>query len=140
MWARRERAAEVALAPGPVAVNDIAVPLDRVGPFLARADVAVAALDPAAVALPVAHLGDGNIHYAVRLSRGDPGLKEAVVEAVEEIVREMRGSFSAEHGIGLAKLPSMRRRKDAAALAAMRAIKAALDPAGVMNPGKVLPD
>ncbi|RBI86205.1 FAD-binding oxidoreductase [Rhodosalinus halophilus] len=140
MWARRERAAEVALAPGPVAVNDIAVPLDRVGPFLARADAAVAALDPAAVALPVAHLGDGNIHYAVRLSQGDAGLKEAVVEAVEEIVREMGGSFSAEHGIGLAKLPSMRRRKDAAALAAMRAIKAALDPAGVMNPGKVLPD
>ena len=140
MWARRERAAEVVLAPGPVAVNDLAVPLDRVGDFLARADAAVAALDAGAVPLSVAHLGDGNVHYAVRLSRDDAALKEAIVEAVEEIVREMRGSFSAEHGIGRAKLASMRRRKDPAALAAMRAIKAALDPAGVMNPGKVLPD
>lgn len=140
MWARRERAAEVVLAPGPVAVNDLAVPLDRVGDFLARAEAAVAALDHAALPLAVAHLGDGNVHYAVRLSRDDPALKEAVVETIEEIVREMRGSFSAEHGIGQAKRVSMRRRKDPGALAAMRAIKAALDPAGVMNPGKVLPD
>ena len=140
MWARREMAAEVALSGGPVAVNDLAVPLDKVGTFIARADAAVAALDPGAVVLPVAHLGDGNVHYPVRMTRDDPMLKEALVEAVEGIVQDLRGSFSAEHGIGLAKLPSMRRRKDAVALAAMRAIKAALDPNGVMNPGKVIPD
>ncbi|MFP4569176.1 FAD-binding oxidoreductase [Rhodosalinus sp.] len=140
MWARREMAAEVALSGGAVAVNDLAVPLDKVGTFIARADAAVAALDPGAAVLPVAHLGDGNVHYPVRMTRDDPVLKEALVEAVEGIVQDLRGSFSAEHGIGLAKLPSMRRRKNPVALKAMRAIKAALDPNGVMNPGKVIPD
>ena len=66
-------------------------------------------------------------------------LKDAVMEAVEDVVQELGGSFSAEHGIGLSKLPSMRRRKDPVALEVMRAVKAALDPAGLMNPGKVIP-
>ncbi len=61
------------------------------------------------------------------------------MEAVEEIVLELGGSFSAEHGIGTSKLPSMARRKNAQAMATMRAIKAALDPNGILNPGKVLP-
>jgi FAD/FMN-containing dehydrogenase len=140
MWARREKAAEVALAHGTVVTNDVALPVDRVGTFLERADSAVRALDPQAAVLPVAHLGDGNVHYPVRIANGDAALKDVLVEAVEEIVRDLGGSFSAEHGIGLAKLPSMRRRKDPVALAAMRAIKRALDPNGVMNTGKVIPD
>ena len=70
----------------------------------------------------------------------DAALNEAVMDAVEDVVQALRGSFSAEHGIGLSKLPSMRRRKDLVALDVMRAVKAALDPAGLMNPGKVVPD
>jgi FAD/FMN-containing dehydrogenase len=58
---------------------------------------------------------------------------------VEDVVKSLGGSFSAEHGIGLTKLPSMTRRKDPVALSVMRRIKAALDPKGLMNPGKVLP-
>jgi FAD/FMN-containing dehydrogenase len=61
------------------------------------------------------------------------------MEKIEDIVLELGGSFSAEHGIGLSKLSSMDRRKDAVALDVMRRIKAALDPNNIMNPGKVLP-
>jgi len=62
-----------------------------------------------------------------------------VVEAVEDIVADLGGSFSAEHGIGLSKRATMARRKDPVALEVMRAIKAALDPKNTLNPGKVLP-
>ena len=64
---------------------------------------------------------------------------DAMVEAVEDVVQELGGSFSAEHGIGVSKLETMRRRKDPVALDVMRAIKAALDPNGILNPGKVIP-
>jgi FAD/FMN-containing dehydrogenase len=139
MWARREAAAEVCVARRPMVNNDIAVPLDAVGPFLARMDARLSQLDPDARAVTVAHLGDGNIHYAVWPAREDAGLNDAITEAVEDMVKRFGGSFSAEHGIGTTKLRSMQRRKDPAALDAMRAIKAALDPDGILNPGKVLP-
>jgi FAD/FMN-containing dehydrogenase len=63
----------------------------------------------------------------------------ALVEAVEDVVQELGGSFSAEHGIGVSKLETMKRRKDPVALDAMRTIKAALDPNNILNPGKVIP-
>jgi FAD/FMN-containing dehydrogenase len=66
-------------------------------------------------------------------------LYDRVVEAVEDEVQALAGSFSAEHGVGLSKLPSMQRRKDPVALEVMRAVKAALDPENRMNPGKVIP-
>ena len=66
-------------------------------------------------------------------------MHDAIKEAVEEEVLVLGGSFSAEHGIGVSKLPSMERRKNPQAMTTMRAIKAALDPNGIMNPGKVLP-
>ncbi len=140
IWALREAAAEVSLAVTPNVVNDIALPLDAVPGFFARAEATLAALDPGAKDLSVAHLGDGNVHYTVYPTRDDPKLADAITEAVEEVVRDMGGSFSAEHGIGLSKKRSMARRKDPVALAVMRQIKAALDPKGIMNPGKVLPD
>ena len=140
MWARREAAAEVIMSAGkPVCNNDIAVPVDQVATFLDRMTPRLAALDPGAQPLVVAHLGDGNIHYAMWLSDDAAALKDAVTQAVEDEVLALGGSFSAEHGIGQWKLSSMARRKDPAALAAMRAIKQALDPRGILNPGKVLP-
>ncbi|MCK0171958.1 FAD-binding oxidoreductase [Aliiroseovarius sp. S1123] len=137
LWARREAAAEVCLARSPLVNNDIALPLDQVEPFLTRMTDELATLDPKADVLEVAHLGDGNIHYAVFPS--DTVLCDPIMERVEDVVREMGGSFSAEHGIGLSKLPSMQRHKDPVALEVMRQIKQALDPKGIMNPGKVLP-
>ncbi|WP_407493778.1 FAD-binding oxidoreductase [Pseudooceanicola sp. MF1-13] len=139
MWARREAAAEIATGRGVRLTNDVAVPLDQIETFLTRADAVLAEVDAGAETSVVSHLGDGNVHYTVFPSQADPELKETIMERVEDIVLDLRGSFSAEHGIGTAKLSSMQRRKDPAALAAMRAIKAALDPNGIMNPGKVLP-
>ena len=97
-------------------------------------------MDPGARTLTVAHMGDGNLHFAAYPTRDDERLKDRVREMVEDIVQDLGGSFSAEHGVGLSKLPSMRRRKDPVALDVMRSIKAALDPEGRMNPGKVIPD
>ncbi|MFZ5965309.1 FAD-binding oxidoreductase [Thalassococcus sp. BH17M4-6] len=140
MWQRRERAGEVSVVRLPMINNDVALPLDKVATFLERADARVAALDPGAQPIVVAHLGDGNVHYVIWPESDAPGLRDAVMEAVEDEVLALGGSFSAEHGIGLAKRPSMARRKDPVAVEAMRAIKAALDPKGILNPGKVLPD
>ena len=139
LWARREAAAEVASLRPYRLTNDVAVPLDKVVTFLDRADAVLQQVDPGAETTIVAHLGDGNVHYTVWPTGADDDLKEEIMERVEDIVLDLGGSFSAEHGIGTAKLGSMARRKDKAALQAMRAIKAALDPKGIMNPGKLLP-
>lgn len=139
MWDRREAAAEVVLTHAPLINNDIAVPLDKVAPFIDAMDVRLAELDPGARPMIVSHLGDGNVHYAVWGQSQDPAVHDAIMEAVEDETLKLGGSFSAEHGIGVSKLPSMARRKDPVSLAAMRAIKSALDPKGIMNPGKVLP-
>lgn len=140
MWARREAAAEICLGFEPVVEADVSLPLERVEDFLTQAPARLAANDLGFDQVAVAHLGDGNIHYSVRLGRNDPALAEAQMEIVEEVVQELRGSFSAEHGIGLMKLPAMRRHKNPVALDLMRILKAALDPEGLMNPGKVIPE
>ncbi len=139
IWSIREAAAEITFSRRPYVDNDIALPLDKVETFLTRIGARIARLDPDANDLSVAHLGDGNIHYTIYPTRDDPALKDALRETVEDLVQELRGSFSAEHGIGKSKLATMRRRKDPATLATMRAIKSALDPKGTLNPGKVLP-
>jgi len=144
MWERRERAYDAVIGRGKSVDCDISLPVDGVETFLARMDARLPAIAPDATTLTVSHLGDGNLHYSIwtdKESRGEvpEALQTPIMELVEETVQELRGSFSAEHGIGLLKLPSMARRKDANALSAMRAIKAALDPNNIMNPGKVLP-
>jgi FAD/FMN-containing dehydrogenase len=139
MWARREDAAPIALLKRPFVDTDIALPLDAVEPALRLIRERVAALDPGATDLIVAHLGDGNLHYTAYPSRDDTGLHDAIRAAVDGTAREMGGSFSAEHGVGLSKLPAMRALKDPVALDVMRDLKRALDPQNLMNPGKVLP-
>ena len=139
MWARREAAAEIAFGSGPIADHDVAVPLGRVSAFLEAADARVREIDPEGRSVNVAHLGDGNVHYSVFSPRLDAASKARITEAVEEVVHSLGGSFSAEHGVGTHKLGSMSRRKDKVALDVMRALKAALDPLGIMNPGKVVP-
>ena len=139
MWDRREAAAEITLTGGPLVDTDVCVPLDRVLDFLTGVQARLAAMDPAATDLTVAHLGDGNLHYTVFAGRDDPAHLDAIREMVEDVVAGLRGSFSAEHGIGLSKLNSMTRRKDPVALDVMRALKSALDPRALLNPGKTLP-
>ncbi|MBL4926995.1 FAD-binding oxidoreductase [Fuscibacter oryzae] len=140
MWHRRELAAEITIARQPTIDTDIALPLHLVPEFFARIEARLPALDPGCDTLSVAHLGDGNIHYTVYPTRDDPALYDAVVEAVEDVVQDLHGSFSAEHGVGLSKLATMKRRKDPVALAVMRAIKQSIDPENRMNPGKVIPE
>lgn len=140
MWKRRELAAEVMFDRQPSIDTDIAVPLDQVPEFFRRFDQRMPELDPEGETICVCHLGDGNIHFTVYPSHAGHDLHDAVVEAVEDVVADLGGSFSAEHGVGLMKKPSMARRKDRVALDVMRAVKRALDPEGLMNPGKVIPD
>ena len=139
MWARREAAAEICLGLVPAVDTDVCLPLDRVENFLTQALARLESLDPGLRSLTVAHLGDGNLHFTLFPTRDEPGLKDRVMEVVEDVVQELGGSFSAEHGVGLSKLPAMARRKDPVALEVMRAVKRALDPEGRMNPGKVIP-
>ena len=138
-WARREAAAEITLTERPIVDTDIAVPLDRVETFLKRMAQRLAEVDPAAREMVVAHLGDGNVHYTVYPGLDDAALSDAIRAAVDEVTTDLGGSFSAEHGVGLSKRGSMARLKDPVALEMMRAIKAAFDPEGRMNPGKLLP-
>jgi FAD/FMN-containing dehydrogenase len=140
MWQRRELAAEITIARQPTIDTDIALPLHLVPEFFDRIEARLPALDPGCDTLSVAHLGDGNIHYTVFPTRDDPALYDAVVEAVEDVVQALHGSFSAEHGVGLSKLATMKRRKDPVALEVMRSVKRALDPDNRMNPGKVIPE
>ena len=139
MWERREAAAEISLLRTPLINNDIAVPLDKVAKFFNIMEKKLPDLDPDADVLVVSHLGDGNVHYTVWPSKDDEKHKDKIMEAIESVVLKLGGSFSAEHGIGLSKLSSMERRKDRVALDVMSQIKNAIDPEGIMNPGKVLP-
>ncbi|MEN8888582.1 MAG: FAD-binding oxidoreductase [Celeribacter marinus] len=139
MWEMREAAAEVSTNTKPLVINDLCLPVDQVAAFCAEAIARIRRLDAGAVDCTVAHLGDGNVHYTVYPSKDDGELSDKIMETVEDIVQEMHGSFSAEHGIGISKLSSMRRRKSPVALDVMRAIKASMDPNGILNPGKVLP-
>jgi FAD/FMN-containing dehydrogenase len=140
MWARREAAAEIGLGLRPEVDTDVCLPLDKVESFLKAAHQRLERLDPGARTITVAHLGDGNLHFTAYPTRDDLVLKSKVLEAVEDVVADLGGSFSAEHGVGLSKLPSMARRKDQVALDVMRTLKLALDPENRMNPGKVIPD
>jgi len=142
LWRIRESIPLANRKVGAVASHDVSVPLGAVAEFLARAGAALAALGDWRINC-FGHLGDGNLHYNVFPARGrsradHAGQGEAVQRAVHEVVHAVGGSISAEHGIGRLKVAELERFGDPAKLAAMRAVKAALDPVGIMNPGAVL--
>jgi len=144
MWRQREMAFEVATHLGVSLTTDVSVPLDKVDAFLNEMTARIGSVAPKAEVVVISHLGDGNLHYSLWVDPENPGQvdeaqKTAIYNLVEDVVEKLSGSFSAEHGIGLAKIGSMARRKDKAALAVMRRIKRALDPKNIMNPGKMLP-
>jgi len=140
MWERREASAEITITKEPLIITDVAVPLEKISIFIEKMNVIIQQIDPGSRELTVAHLGDGNIHYAIYPTKFDEILFDKLTNRLEEVTQELGGSFSAEHGIGLSKKKSMARRKDPLALEVMRSIKIALDPKNLMNPGKVLPD
>jgi FAD/FMN-containing dehydrogenase len=139
MWERREAAADITHGRHPFVETDVALPLDRVEIFLKSAQARVMTLDPRAEDFVVAHLGDGNVHYLVFPSNADPEVSERLRAAIDEEAIKLGGSFSAEHGVGLLKLASMSAHKNPVALETMRKIRGALDPLGILNPGKTIP-
>jgi FAD/FMN-containing dehydrogenase len=146
LWRLRETIPEAArFQPGALYRHDIAVAASRIPEFIAEARAALEARFPGVTVICFGHLGDGNLHYNAFVpgrQRADAGAADAhdITQVVYDIVQRHHGSFSAEHGIGQSKLSEMRHYKSAVELAMMRALKAAFDPRGIMNPGKVLPD
>jgi len=141
-WALRETIPLANRAVGAVSSHDISLPLSEIADFIRAADAALAALGPWRINC-FGHLGDGNLHYNVFPPMGEKSAShQSKAQAVQDLVHSMvmarGGSFSAEHGIGRLKVAELERFGDPAKLAAMRAIKAALDPYGIMNPGAVL--
>jgi FAD/FMN-containing dehydrogenase len=142
-WKLREMLSEVQSREGGSIKHDVSVPLARVPEFLDVATDAVLEMEPDARVVAFGHVGDGNIHFNVSQPVGADKAAflarwEEMNAAVHAIVLGMGGSISAEHGVGVLKRDLLPGAKDGVALDAMRAIKAALDPTGIMNPGKVL--
>lgn len=143
-WKLRETISEAERIDGQGAKHDVSVPVSAMPGFIESATAKVEAQFPGSRVIAFGHLGDGNVHFNVQPPRdADSGwLGETGVEVsrfVHDLVNDVGGSLSAEHGIGQLKLAEFERLTDPARLAAMRAIKAALDPKGIMNPGKLVP-
>jgi FAD/FMN-containing dehydrogenase len=141
-WAVRESIPLANRRVGAVSNHDISLPVALVPDFIARAESAVAGLGPFRVNC-FGHLGDGNLHYNLfppegRTRADYEGLRPALKQAVHDLVHAMGGSVAAEHGVGRLKVDDLERYADPVALGMMRAVKAALDPAGILNPGAVL--
>ncbi|WP_292291211.1 FAD-binding oxidoreductase [Marivita sp.] len=141
-WEVREQIPEANRLIGALSSHDISLPLEAIPDFIARAPDHIARLGAFRINC-FGHLGDGNLHYNVFPAQGqrrDDHLdaRDAIKRCVHDLVHEMGGSVSAEHGIGRLKVGDLERYGDPAKLWAMRAIKSALDPLGIMNPGAVL--
>jgi FAD/FMN-containing dehydrogenase len=136
LWRWREAHPEAAAALGVVLKFDVALPAAAIAEFCAQVSARLASGWPGATTLLYGHVGDGNIH--VNVVGPDPD-DDAVDDAVLDLVVGLGGSISAEHGIGVAKRDWLARDRSAEEVTAMRAIKQALDPDGIMNPGVLLP-
>ncbi|MCE9661368.1 MAG: FAD-binding oxidoreductase [Burkholderiales bacterium] len=144
MWHLRESITLAQAAEGPNIKHDISLPVSAIREFVVTTDAALQRALPGIRLVNFGHLGDGNLHYNVQCPEGsDAGEflrhENEVNAIVYAAVSARQGSISAEHGIGSLKLEAMTKHKSPVALAMMRAIKAALDPSGVLNPGRVLP-
>jgi FAD/FMN-containing dehydrogenase len=142
-WALRHNISEAQKVGGASIKHDISVPVSRIGDFLGEAGRLVTSLLPGVRVVPFGHLGDGNLHFNLSQPPGmDPqrflDLWPMLSREVHAVADRLGGSFSAEHGIGLLKVPELERLRGGVELDLMRAIKRTLDPAGIMNPGKVL--
>jgi len=143
LWALRENISEAQKIEGISIKHDISVPVSAIPAFLATADAALARAFPGIRVVAFGHVGDGNLHY--NLSRPDAQDNSAFIAAQPEVnrivhdtVHALNGSISAEHGIGQLKREEILRYKSPVEMALMRTLKQAIDPQGLMNPGKVV--
>ncbi len=144
LWRIREELPEAERREGPALHHDISVAVSAMPGFTVSAAASIESGFPGARVLAFGHLGDGNLHFNVRPPAGPQAASwlaahgAAVTAEIYRLVTAAGGSISAEHGIGVLKREELAHYGDPAKLAAMRAIKAALDPLGIMNPGKVI--
>jgi FAD/FMN-containing dehydrogenase len=137
LWQLRERISEASGRTGKIAKHDIAVPVSRAADFIAAAHAAVADAFPASKPITFGHLGDGNLHFNYRLGDGDDAA--ALTAIVNHEVRACGGTISAEHGLGVLRHREAWAHCNPAEQRMTTALKNAFDPAGIMNPGKVIP-
>jgi FAD/FMN-containing dehydrogenase len=145
LWRLRESIAEAERKQGPSLKHDISVPVSSMPDFLVSAREKVEARFAGCRIIAFGHLGDGNVHFNVQppadvdneswLARRGP----QATRLIYELVTMAGGSISAEHGIGQLKVDALALTADPTLVVAQRAIKAALDPLGIMNPGKIFP-
>jgi FAD/FMN-containing dehydrogenase len=143
LWALRENIAEAQKIEGLSIKHDVSLPVSRVAEFIARCDAALADNFPGVRIVCFGHLGDGNLHYNQSQPAGQDNAaflaqSPAVNRIVHDLAHELGGSISAEHGLGQLKREEILRYKSPIEMDMMRAVKRALDPAGLMNPGKIL--
>ena len=141
-WQLRENIPEGNRRIGSISSHDVYVPLSAIPDFIRQATQRIAKMGPYRINC-FGHLGDGNLHFNVFAPKGEG--REAyraqaapIQRCIHDLVHGMGGSIAAEHGVGRLKIKDMKRYCDPVALSAMRALKAALDPNGIMNPGAVL--
>ncbi len=138
-WKLRETLPEAEKHHGPAIKHDVSAPVSAIGELVARSTAAATALLREAQIIAFGHVGDGNIHFNVGMPEGMDrdaffAMQPAMNAAVHDAAASLGGSISAEHGVGVMKIDELARLKSPVALDAMRAIKQALDPKGVMNP------
>lgn len=143
LWALRENISEAQRVEGFSIKHDVAVPVSRLARFMALADAEMGRRWPGVRIVAFGHAGDGNVHY--NLSMAEDGSNadllaqsERINQVIHDLVHLLGGSISAEHGLGQLKRDEILRYKSPVEMRVMRQIKAALDPLGLMNPGKVL--
>lgn len=144
LWQLRESISETQGASGRAIKHDIAVPVSQIAAFVEAALAATANAFPEASPVTFGHLGDGNLHFNFSLPKGADDAAFAVVQTglnavVHDLVRAHGGTISAEHGLGVLRRDEADAHRSAVEREIMRAIKTALDPQGIMNPGKMLP-
>lgn len=143
LWVLREGISEAQNHEGPSLKHDISVPVSRIADFIERADLALQQAFPGVRIVAYGHVGDGNLHYNIsKPLAAEEGVFKAQAAAIMRVIYDVTSSFagsiSAEHGLGQAKREAARHYKAPLELELMRSIKQALDPAGLMNPGKLL--
>jgi FAD/FMN-containing dehydrogenase len=136
LWAYRETHTESISAEGVPVKLDVSVPTARLPELAAALDATIRAVCPQARPIVFGHVNEGNLHVNV-LDTGD--LHDEVTDAVLQLVASLDGSISSEHGVGRAKVPWLHLSRSAPEIAAMQAIKTALDPTGLLNPGVLFP-
>jgi FAD/FMN-containing dehydrogenase len=143
MWKLRESVPEAQRHQGASLKHDVSVPISAIPQLLAQGTQLAQTLAPEGEVIAYGHVGDGNLHFNLSQRQGAPlqaflARKSALEEAIFDLVERLGGSFSAEHGIGRLRAAQLAARADPVELSLMRELKHALDPKGILNPGKVL--